>query len=82
MPILQMGWRSSLCGTNHSPLTEKVMRCKYSSRLFPLDVLGKGKIIAIRVQVGVTDGAANVLWHKILRRVKKKGQNTVVHIST
>ena len=38
---------------------------------------------AIVVQGVVTNGFANVLWHKIPIRVKqKKGQNTVMHTST
>ena len=47
------------------------------------DVVVKGVGGNIGVQLGVTNDVANMLWHKILRRVTtKKGQNTVVHTST
>ena len=40
----------------------------------------KGVGCATGVQGGVTNGVGNVLWHKILRKVKtRKGKNTVVH---
>ena len=47
------------------------------------DMLSNWEGGAIGVQGCVTNGVANVLLHKILRRVKtKNGQNTVVHTST
>ena len=49
----------------------------------PPYLFGKGEVIAVGVQVGVTDGVANVLWHKIPKKVKtKRAQTTVVHTST
>ena len=47
------------------------------------DMVVKGEGGAIVLQVGVTNGVAYVLWHKIIRSVKpKKVQNTIVHTST
>ena len=44
------------------------------------DMVGKGRGGAIEVQVGVSDGVAHVLQHKIIRRVKtKRFQNNVLH---
>ena len=49
----------------------------------PPDVVDQGKVSAIGVQGGVTNGVANVLYHKIMRRVKtKKDQNTELHTLT
>ena len=45
-------------------------------------MVGKGEDGDIGVQVGVIDVVANILWNKIIRRVLKYGQNTVVHAST
>ena len=36
------------------------------------DMVGKGESGTMVVQVGVTNGVANVLWHRIPRRVKPK----------
>ena len=49
------------------------------SKTPPFEIVDKGEGGAIRVQGDVTNSVNNVLWHKIIRRVKtKKGQNTEV----
>ena len=45
-------------------------------------MVGKGEVGAIRVQGGVTNVIANVLWQKISEGLKKKGQKNVVRNST
>ena len=46
-------------------------------------MVGKGQASVIVIQGGVTNGVANMFYHKTLRRVEAKmGQNTVVHTST
>ena len=46
-------------------------------------MVSKGESGAIGVQGSITNGVANVVWHKMYIRAKtKKVQNTVLHTST
>ena len=56
MLILNLGWRSTLCGTKHYPLTEKVILCEYNAMMSPLIVFKGGGGCTIVVQGGVTNG--------------------------